>query len=327
MGIFRMGTVECPEASRATGVMVGGYLEDSSAIEIPLVVVNGAGPGPVLWIGGAVHAPEITGVEIIRRITRELVDPAQLRGTIVGAPIQNPLGFRDHHRLILREGTDLNRAFPGNLGSSLTEEMAFHLFTEGFSRANCVLDIHSSGNPAFPYLLVRGGSQAAERAMELAQLFECAIILSLLQPGEAMRGTLMDAALVAGIPAITLEFPFMHVLDEEAVQTGIRGILNVMRALEMIPGPPEPPARRPIQEVLGNTILVRARRGGFLHPLAKVGSRLQKDDPLFQVRDPYGDLLETVVSPIDGYMLLYHIEGNQSCFSGQAVGLVNPIRS
>jgi predicted deacylase len=289
--------------------------------------LHGAKPGPVLWLGGALHGPEINGIEVVRRLTRELVDPARLAGTIVGAPIQNPLSLRDHHRLILREGADLNRVFPGKPNGTHTERLAHVLFSEGISRANAVIDVHANIHPAVDFILVRGGSPAADRSRELAELFGWTLVLSLLEQETAMTGMLMDAALGAGIPAMTLELTPQRELHEDSIAGACDGILNVLRAMEMLDEPVRKPARRePIPELLGNTVQVRASRGGFVHPVREVGTRVRQGDALAVVRDAYGDEVETVASPLEGYLTVFPRFANQACFSGQTVAFVNPVR-
>jgi uncharacterized protein len=329
MTAFTIGTVECEAGSLATGTIVAGYLENGAPLKLPLVVMHGARPGPVLWLGGALHGPEINGTEVIRRVTRELITPEDLSGTIVGAPVQNPLALRDHHRLILREGADINRVFPGSEDGTLTQQIAHHLFSEGILRADCVIDLHSNVHPGIDFILVRGGDDpAAERSVQLANLFGWTIVLVLLDQETGVTGTLMDAALAAGIPAMTLELTPQRELHDDSIASACAGVLNVMRDMDMLPGTPETPARRaPVPEILGNTVSVRSRRGGFVHPLRDVGTRVQAGDALALIRDPYGDEVETVVSPIDGYVTVYPRVLNQTAHSGQTVAFVNPIRS
>jgi predicted deacylase len=327
MDPFRIGTVDCAPGQFATGVLVGGYVESGAAVEVPLIVLHGAQPGPVLWLGGALHGPEINGIEVIRRVARELVDPTRLAGTVIGAPVQNPLALRDHHRLILREGADVNRVFPGKADGGHTERLAHVLFHEGISRADVVIDLHSNIHPAVDFILVRGGSPAAERSRELAELFGWTLVLSLLEQEASMTGTLMDAALGAGIPAMTLELTPQRELHDDSIAGACEGVLNVMRAMQMLAEPVRRPARRaPIPELLGNTVQVRAGRGGFVHPAREVGTRVQQGDTLAIVRDAYGDEVEAVVSPLDGYLTVFPRFANQACFSGQTVAFVNPVR-
>ncbi|MEA2510521.1 MAG: uncharacterized protein QOF01_964 [Thermomicrobiales bacterium] len=328
MKAFAIGSVQCEPGHLATGHLIGGYLENSAAVEVPLVVLHGTRPGPVLWIGGALHGPEINGIEVIRRITRELVAPETLSGTVIGAPVQNPLSLRDHHRFILREGADVNRVFPGKALGNHTQRLAHRLFTEGIQRADVVIDIHSNTHPAIDFILIRGGSPAAERSRELAELFGWTLVLSLLEQEQSMTGTLMDAALAAGIPAMTLELTPQRELHDDSISSCCAGVLNVMREMGMLDGPAIMPVRRePIPELLGNTVQVLAGRGGFVHPLRQVGTRVNAGDSLAIIRDAYGDVVETIVSPLQGYVTVYPRYANQTCFSGQTVAFVNPIRA
>jgi predicted deacylase len=72
---------------------------------------------------------------------------------------------------------------------------------------------------------------------------------------------------------------------------------------------------------------VRSTRGGFIHHLQPVGNRVEPGEPLVLIRDAYGDEVETVVSPLAGYLTVYPRFANQACFSGQTVAFVNPVRS
>jgi predicted deacylase len=80
---FEIGNVSVERGKVGFGTLTTAYLPDSTPVSIPLIVVHGSAEGPVLWLSAAMHGPEITGTEVIRRITRELVDPTKLRGTIV----------------------------------------------------------------------------------------------------------------------------------------------------------------------------------------------------------------------------------------------------
>ena len=67
-------------------------LADGTRVSIPLDLVNGAQPGPRLYLGAAIHGDEVDGVGILFRAPAD-VDPKRLRGSIVCVPVQHPLSF------------------------------------------------------------------------------------------------------------------------------------------------------------------------------------------------------------------------------------------
>ena len=111
-GSFEIGTVRCQPGTLATGYIESVYLRDASRVRIPLIVLHGIEPGPVLWAGSTVHGNEIPGCEVIRRVTREVLDPKRLRGTLVASLVQHPLAYLDSSRLTLQDGVDIIDKLP-----------------------------------------------------------------------------------------------------------------------------------------------------------------------------------------------------------------------
>src|SRR5215510_11632358 len=73
-------------------------LSDGTIIRLPVVVINGAKPGPRLYVGAAIHGDEVTGVSVIADALKD-IDPHTLRGAIIAVPVQHPLAFHADHRI------------------------------------------------------------------------------------------------------------------------------------------------------------------------------------------------------------------------------------
>jgi predicted deacylase len=100
-----------------------------------------------------------------------------------------------------------------------------------------------------------------------------------------------------------------------------------MRFLGMLDGPLEPQLDIPvIKDRIGPQLRVTATRGGLLHYLVPVGSWVQSGQALLDIRNPWGDVVETILSPSDGYVLAYGSYGNQAAASGDIVVFVAPRR-
>jgi len=72
-----------------------------TSVAMPVHVVNGRQPGPVLFVSAAIHGDEINGIEIIRRLLG-LKSLNKLSGTLIAVPVVNVYGlfvsrFRQRH--------------------------------------------------------------------------------------------------------------------------------------------------------------------------------------------------------------------------------------
>ena len=81
-----------------------------------VLVVRGLNSGSVLCLIAAIHGDELNGIEIVRRVIRNL-DPMEVKGTVIGVPIVNIFGLTGNTRY-LPDRRDLNRYFPGNPSGS-----------------------------------------------------------------------------------------------------------------------------------------------------------------------------------------------------------------
>ena len=111
----------------------------------------------------------------------------------------------------------------------------------------------------------------------------------------------VPVALSNGIPALMVELVSSHtVLDSNR---GCKGVLNVIEELKMIEGAPEP--QDPRQHCRVGTII-----GGRLPPRPLVsawprvapGRLISKGETVVEISDLFGDVLETVISPADGFL-------------------------
>jgi predicted deacylase len=321
---FLIGTLQCAPGRLATGYLESVYLYDGTRLRVPLIVIHGAQPGRVLWVGSTLHGDEIPGCEVIRRLTKTAVDPARLRGTVIAAPVQHPLSFFTASRNTAHDGVNINRVFPGNPEGTVTERFAHDLFQQGLMRADVILDIHSNAPGAVSFNIVRTGQSgpAWDAQWPLAEAFGITVAVGRLgQTG--LTGMLQDACLGAGKPALTVELAGGHFWEEASVQAGVRGVLNVMKFLEMVDGTPEPQSTvQVIPGRLSNRHYLHCRTGGLVRPLRPLGGAVRRDEPVVAVDDVFGNELEVLTSPIDGWVITYPVHQNRTATSGDPLAFV-----
>ncbi|SIR27784.1 Predicted deacylase [Haladaptatus litoreus] len=214
-----------------------------SGVELETTVhtYDGADDGPTLYVQAAQHGREINGSEVLRRFHEE-IDPDELAGKIVAVPVADPLTF-DRVSYTTPEQLDsinpnMNRVWPGDEEGTLHERMAATLW-EYATDADAIVDLHT-GSPNMMTHVVFMENNAESRA--LAEAFGTDLLLSEQAGDDAdvewserdFGGKFRVAATREGIPSITPELAHNKEIVENAVETGLTGLLNVCRELDML---------------------------------------------------------------------------------------------
>ena len=91
-GVIEVGTARAEPGETVRGAIPVMHTAGGGAVEIPLAVINGVKPGPVLWVDGAIHGDEPEGPLCCQILLRE-VSAADLAGTLVLVPAMNVPAF------------------------------------------------------------------------------------------------------------------------------------------------------------------------------------------------------------------------------------------
>ena len=291
-------------------------LPDGAIVNIDVVMIRGMKPGPTLYVGAGMHGDEATAVKIVAEVAGRL-NPRHLSGTVLAVPVQNPLCFRDFHRLPLGQvirspldqmPADMMVSFPGDPEGNPIKRMTHILFSEVMSKADCVIDIHTptTGGRYAPMAFIPPSriGKAAERAEQLAKVFGVSYILktepdcyAAIYVNDKSPHVVMAAR---GIPGFGVELGEGGRLEGELVERGVEGVFNILGALKMAGGKPHTPRRHTI---MTDMVPVRARIGGLLETLVKLEQKVSKGDALAQVISPYGEVIEVIEAPLNGVLI------------------------
>jgi predicted deacylase len=236
---------------------------------LPVGVVHGKNPGPVIWISAAIHGDELNGVPIIRHVL-DRIDPAKLSGTVLAVPAVNVLGLVQESRY-LPDRRDLNRCFPGSKRGSSASQLAHLFMTEIVARSSVGLDLHtgSGGRTNLPQL--RCDLEDPE-TLRLAREFAPPILVH----ARVRDGSLRGAATELGKTVLLYEAGEASRFNASAIDTGVRGILRVMQALDMLDASTEPAA--PAPRISRSSSWLRAQRTGFCEMMVSLGAEVREGD-------------------------------------------------
>lgn len=286
---------------RVTVDLTVAKLYTHTPLDVPVHVVRGHKPGPRVFISAAIHGDEINGVEIIRRLLKHSAI-RKLKGDLVAIPVVNVYGFINHSRY-LPDRRDLNRSFPGSETGSLAARLANMFMTEIVSQCTHGIDLHTAASHRNNLPQIRANLDDPETE-RLAKAFGVPVILN----SNLRDGSLREAAAELDMPMLLYEGGEALRFNEVAIRLGVRGILRVLRALEMLP----PRKNRNTGSSAGNKAKqyvarashwVRAPISGVFNTKVALGTVVQKNGVLGVVSEPLGQTETNVISPYEGIVI------------------------
>ena len=282
--------------TRTTIDLPAGRLYTHAPMTIPVHVISSKKAGPRLFVSAAIHGDEINGVEIIRRLLKMPV-LKRLKGTLIAVPIVNVHGLINHSRY-LPDRRDLNRSFPGSEKGSLAARLANLFMEEIVSKSTHGIDLHTGAIHRSNLPQVRANLDDMETE-KLARAFDVPVMIS----STLRDGSLREAAAEYGIPMLLYEAGEALRFDEVSIRAGVKGIINVMRTLEMLPATKRQTQKQIKPVVARSSSWIRASDSGILRALIPLGGRVKKGTLLGVVADPFGEREIQVIANCSGIVI------------------------
>lgn len=263
-------------------------------VSLPIRVIRGKRPGPAVFVTAAIHGDEINGTGIIHELTfGDYLDEFQA-GTLILVPVVNIFGF-DIQQRYMPDRRDLNRSFPGTENGSLTSRIAYQLFNEIVKNCDYGIDLHTAAVERVNFPNVRG-DLTNKNVRRIAHALGCELIIN----GKGPEGSFRRAATAAGCPTIILEAGEARKIEPAVLDVGIRGVCNVLKALDMLPGEPVLPT---YQARVERSTWVRAEVGGILRFHIAPGEPVETGQPIATNTSVFGRERNALLSPVDGVVL------------------------
>jgi len=283
------------------------FMATREDIALPVTVINGKKEGPVLLLAAGTHGDEFPSMFALQKL-REEVRPGELSGTLVLLHLSNIDGFHAN-RIALnpKDNKNLNREFPGSAGGTPTEQIADFLTKEFVVKADYFIDMHSgSANQQLldhVYSPFVGNKVLDDLTFEFAKATGMQHIVMY---GDRPRDpdnsiSFPNTAMTRGVPGLTTEIGHLGQYTEESVGYAVQVSRNALYFLEMLPGEPGPHAEPVIYETLTSA---KSHHTGFFLPGVKIGAKVEKGTPLGKVTDYFGNVVETISSPVAGTVMM-----------------------
>jgi predicted deacylase len=292
--------------------------------EIPVTVIHGSKPGPVVALIAGNHGYEYAPILALQRLVGR-IDPEALSGTVALVHVAAMPSFLA--RTVYRspvDGKNLNRVYPGKAEGTSSERIAHFITEEIIEKASYVIDLHcGDGNEwlrPFVYMPVTGDSKLDERIRELVLAFGMDHILvdRSRPPANPEESRYCDmTAISRGIPAFTAESGSLGQTDDASVERLARGVVSVLRHYRLLPGEAQA-VNHPVflepSEVLVSPVT------GVLHSKVEPGQTVAAGSLLAVVTDFFGRELARVEAPFAGEVL--YVVATPPISKGEPVAMV-----
>jgi predicted deacylase len=325
MATVTVGTASAAPGTIAKGVIPVTTLGSGTPLSSPVAVINGAKPGRVFWVNGAIHGDEPEGPLACQIALRE-VDPAKLNGTLVLCPVVNPPAFEAAQRgnPLDTFSYDMNRIYPGRANGYLSERLAAAHAAAMGPIADIEISIHSGGAHSFldKSIFVDERPESVELATAMGPGWGC--IMSNFNPKGSPMAYLKDLGKVG----ITVELGGRSATSPEGFARVGReladSILNILRHYGMYPGQ----AQYPHPRYKGEQEALLAPASGIYipEPGVKFLTMMKAGDPIARIVDIWGDTLASLTAPADGMIFglraLPNVQtGDWCCFYHKVAGM------
>lgn len=294
-----VGPLVAGPGSRVTG-LAKIDLGEGHRVDLPIVIVHGASPGPRVAVTAGIHGAEYVSIAALREVALDL-DPARVHGTLVAVLTANPTAFAARAIYVNpMDGANLNRVFPGKADGSPTERLARWISDHVVAGSDVYVDMHcgdmNEALVSFTGIEETGDLDVDAWSRALAEAYGLRYLLIGPSPG-----TTTTAAASLGIPAVLAEVGGQGRWPSEDVALHAAGLRRLLRAAGLVDEAPETPHHG--TQVLTTEAWMRAATTGYWHPSVEVGERVVKDAVVGEVRDAFGKVLERTTGPINGVVL------------------------
>lgn len=297
-------------ATAAAGEKATGFLEVAAGVDagakIPVAVVRGARPGPVLALVSGAHGTEYASIIALEKLITRL-PPAEISGTVIIVPLVNLASFEQkvpHVNPV--DNKSMNRFYPGKVDGTQTERVLFAITHQVVDKCDYLIDLHGgdldeSLRP-YSYWAPTGNEKQDRISREMVLAFGLdTIILSTDRPKDLNASRYLETtASLRGKPSITAEAGYAGTTEPQDVGALVDGSLNVMRYLKMLPGTVTP-IEHPVW--IEKVATISSEQPGIFYPLARRGSYAEAGMKVGYVTDYFGKTIFEARAPVAGVVL------------------------
>ncbi len=294
-----IGTATAQSGQKATG-----YIEVPAGVDaatnLPVIVINGAKPGPTLALIAGVHGTEYASSLALAQLATR-VEPSELSGVLVILPLLNVASYLQ--KVVHINPIDQKRVggYPGKVDGTQSERIAYAVYHQVIEKCDHLIDYHGGDldENLHPYSYWTNTGKPELDRMSREMLFAFGLRTIIIKQ---LSASLDSTALKLGKASITVEAGRAGTSDPADIGALIDGSLNVMRYLKMLAGPVAMSLQHPLW--IGKLTIVKSEQEGIFYPLIVPEAYVEKGMTVGYITDYFGNRIADVTAPLTGVITL-----------------------
>jgi predicted deacylase len=302
---FTVGTATASRGQRALGVIKVPAGSDAG-YDIPVAVIHGARPGPILAVVSGAHGTEYASIIAVEQLI-DAVKPADVAGTLILVPIVNVPSFeRITPHVNPTDNKSMNRFYPGSQNGTQTDRASYAMTKEVVEKSDHLIDLHGGDLDEnlrpYSYWTVTGNQKQddASKAMVLAFGLDH-IIISADRPKDPNASRYLEnTATTRGKASFTAEAGRSGPVEAAEANVLSDGVQRVMAHLKMTQRSVAPVAK-PVW--IDKVESLTADRDGMFRPVVNRDAHVAKGAKIGSITDYLNRPLQDVTAPEAGIIL------------------------
>ena len=324
---FTVGTI-----TAAPGTKASCFLEVPKGVDegtrIPVTVIHGAKPGPVLALVAGTHGYEYSPIVAMQRFPAK-VDARELAGTIIVVHVANLPAFLWRSIYYTPgDGKNLNRVYPGKPDGTVSERIAYAITREVIEKSDYLADLHcGDGNEAlrpYSYWMTSGTPEVNEKSKQMALAFGLDhIVIDAERSSDPNKSVYTsNTAITRGKPSITTETGLLGRVDSDGADLAEAGAFNLLRHFKMLPGE----AKRVEHPIwISRNEVLRSPVTATFHARVQPGHTVAKGTLLGVLVDFFGNTIQEVRAPFAGEVL--YVVATPPVSQGEPLAMIGQMQS
>ncbi len=286
---FQLGNLYVEKGEKVSGFLKMPFTQD----ELPVTLIYGKEEGNTVLVDGGIHNAEYVGIECVTRLAEELL-PEDIQGILIMIHVVNINGFKARTVSVSAEdGKNLNRVFPGTMEGTYTDQLAYFMEKELFSKIDYYIDVHNGDwfEDLTPFIYCVGN--APEKTVKEAERMALAADMPFYVKSMSGKGGAYNYAGTLGIPSVLIERGCNGLWTKEEVQASKKDVKNILRCIGMLrTAPTLEEQQKQVPKHMHHAHYIDSEKAGCWFPLKKAGDVIKAGELAGVLKDFFGNVIE-----------------------------------